>query len=372
MTETQESAAGNGRFPDPEKHLSGNGKAPDAETRKRKSAGRNFPQTARGREMWKFIGFRAGGPAPDAETRKRKSAGRRNPETEKRRTQLSAVGIRKRKSAGRRNPQVLRDPRVRREAGGLDTSAEEKKARATQSRRVLLKDTAGSHEEAGQVAKATRPEKVFRLSSQDLLTALDGQLRATAGFGLGAFRPAPSEEPVPYASHRARVLTLCTDEASSNIALVCWMQWQAKLRVCHFRDPFHREWRDCQDAIKRAGLWHCVLLSTVLYNLSHGPWDGSAWFQKLREGAAEYWAKAEAGDPLVEVLYEPLCADLQEEAAGTPEHKLQVLSQAVSSSLVRKKGEKVALRRWFSWVGASQAHDRLWHSRLLLPPLASP
>ena len=69
-----------------------------------------------------------------------------------------------------------------------------------------------------------------------------------------------------------------------------------------------------------------VLLSTVLYNLSHGPWDGSAWFRKLREGASEYWSKAEAGDPLLEVLYESLCLDFQEEAVGTPEHKLQVLN----------------------------------------------
>ena len=38
--------------------------------------------------------------------------------------------------------------------------------------------------------------------------------------------------------------------------------------------------------------------STVLCNLSHGPWDGSAWFRKLREGAGEYWSRAEAGDPL--------------------------------------------------------------------------
>ena len=31
---------------------------------------------------------------------------------------------------------------------------------------------------------------------------------------------------------------------------------------------------------------------------------------------------------------------------------------------MRKKGEKVALRRWFSWIGASRAHDKLWHARL--------
>ena len=59
---------------------------------------------------------------------------------------------------------------------------------------MLLKDPSDSHEcAAGQVAKATRPEKLLRLSALDLLTALDGQLRASAGFGLRAFRPAPSD-----------------------------------------------------------------------------------------------------------------------------------------------------------------------------------
>ena len=160
--------------------------------------------------------FPENGKTPDAKTRKRKNAGRSFLETEKRRTPFSAAGIRKRNSAGRRHPQVLRDLRVRREAGGLDTSAEKKKAWATQLRRVLPKDTKDSQEtEAGEVAKTTRPEKFFRPSAHDLLTALDSQLRATAGFGLGAFRPAPSEEAVPYACSRVGVLNLCTDEASS-------------------------------------------------------------------------------------------------------------------------------------------------------------
>ena len=70
---------------------------------------------------------------------------------------------------------------------------------------MLLKDTKDSQEtETGQVTKTTRPEKFFRPSAHDLLTALDSQLRATAGFGLGAFRPAPSEEAVPYVRQQSR------------------------------------------------------------------------------------------------------------------------------------------------------------------------
>ena len=82
----------------------------------------------------------------------------------------------------------------------------------------------------------------------------------------------------------------------------------------------------------------CCCRQCCTYNLSHGPWDGPAWFEKLREGAADYWSKAEAGDPLLEILYEPLRLDFQEEAVGTPDHKLQVLNQAVDSNVVRKKG----------------------------------
>jgi hypothetical protein len=40
------------------------------------------------------------------------------------------------------------------------------------------------------------------------------------------------------------------------------------------------------------------------------------------------------------------------------------LREIADSEAFRKKGEKTALRRWFSWMGASHFHDRVWHARL--------
>eukprot|EP00974_Lingulodinium_polyedra_P049075 4716786-Lingulodinium_polyedra.AAC.1 len=30
------------------------------------------------------------------------------------------------------------------------------------------------------------------------------------------------------------------------------------------------------------------------------------------------------------------------------------------------KGDKVVLRRWFSWIPVCERHDRTWHSKLLV------
>ena len=118
--------------------------------------------------------------------------------------------------------------------------------------------------------ESKRQKRIPRLSSLDLLCALDYQLRCVCGFGLAGFLKT-SEGGAPYSPHRDRVLTIASDEASSNIALVCWLQWHAQVRLVHTRDPFHRACNACQDAVKRAGLWWVVVLSTVLL-LQLGPW----------------------------------------------------------------------------------------------------
>eukprot|EP00974_Lingulodinium_polyedra_P101892 9868776-Lingulodinium_polyedra.AAC.1 len=58
-----------------------------------------------------------------------------------------------------------------------------------------------------------------------------------------------------------------------------------------------------------AGQWWAVLLSSVVYNMNFGPWEGTAWFRKLAEGAQSMWAKANATDALFGRLYEAICRD---------------------------------------------------------------
>ena len=90
------------------------------------------------------------------------------------------------------------------------------------------------------------------------------------------------------------------------------------------------------DAVRKAGLWSVVLLSIVIFNLSYGLWEGPAWWRKHQEGGEEFAAKAQAGDLLLEGLYEPICDDLGAEAFGDDARKEEILAFAANGPLQEK------------------------------------
>ena len=254
---------------------------------------------------------------------------------------------------------------------GAETTEAEKSAWANALRALVSRaqsQAPAPDETAGKGSRSApaKPRKIPRLSALDLLTALDTQLEYTLGRGVAQFvpqGPALDTQPERLGSP---VLILCSDEASSNLSLVHWLQWKKGVRLVHLRDPLHREWNDVTDAIRKAGLWSTVLLSSVVFNLAFGPWQGSAWWRKLQEGGAEYAAKAEVGDLLLDEFYEAICRDIGAEAYGDAAHKEEILQHATAGRLQQRKGERVTLSRWFSWMRAAQDHDALWHSRLLV------
>ena len=87
------------------------------------------------------------------------------------------------------------------------------------------------------------------------------------------------------------------------------------------RDPHHRNWNDAKNAISDAGLWFVVLLMRVVFNMPYGPWEGSAWFSKIKTMAEGMFDGMTSADPLFSALYEQICTDMHREATGTPEDK---------------------------------------------------
>ena len=96
------------------------------------------------------------------------------------------------------------------------------------------------------------------------------------GAGMSVFLPTPLPEVSAVPLARRPTLVMCYDEGSPNVALAQWLQYRARLRVICLRDPFLREWNDVTNALRAVGLWDTVLLSTVCFNLPHGPWNGQA------------------------------------------------------------------------------------------------
>eukprot|EP00974_Lingulodinium_polyedra_P088979 8626383-Lingulodinium_polyedra.AAC.1 len=149
---------------------------------------------------------------------------------------------------------------------------------------------------------------VPRATSHSMFRAVDHLLQMSLGQGLSSFGPlAP---PAPGLSlDSVPVLVLHTDEHSVNLAMVNWLSYHMRIPLLHCRDIFHREWNDAQDGIKSAGLWHVVALTSLVYNLNYGPWEGGSWFEKLRAGAQDLFATAQASDPLFNAFHRLLCWD---------------------------------------------------------------
>ena len=155
------------------------------------------------------------------------------------------------------------------------------------------------------------------------------------------------------------------DEGSIGFASPWYLQYHLDMRVVFARDPFHREWNDVRGALAASSLWWVILLTTNAFNLTYGPWEGAAWFEKLKLGAAEYCGLERATNPLFSAMYPSICRDKGVENRGTAGHKEQMLEAMGSSEAWSRKGPRVTLRRWFSWFAAFSFHDRVWHERLL-------
>jgi hypothetical protein len=140
-------------------------------------------------------------------------------------------------------------------------------------------------------------------------------------------------------------LVLHMDEGSIGFASPWYLQYHLDMRVVFARDPFHREWNDVRGALAASGLWWVILLTTNAFNLTYGPWEGAAWYEKLKLGAAEYCGLERATNPLFSAMYPSICRDKGVVNTGTAEHKEQVLEAMGSSEAWSRKGPRVTLRR---------------------------
>ena len=69
-------------------------------------------------------------------------------------------------------------------------------------------------------------------------------------------------------------------------------------------------------------------------------------------GATEYFSLEASSSQLFQALYPLICRDLGENPVGTSKHQAKILEAVANSKAFSKKGPRVVLKRWFSWVSA--------------------
>ena len=175
-----------------------------------------------------------------------------------------------------------------------------------------------------------------------------------------------SDPPMPDESTLPPSLILHLDEGSSAFAMVWFLVFFSKLRMCFIRDIFHREWNDCRDTLSDVKLWWVIICTTMAFNLPHGPWESTKFWGTLTGSAIAYCSRASWTSLLFNALYESICSDQGiKDPSGSPDHRKLIFDNLLVNDSFTKKGAKVMLRRWFSWFDAFAEADKTWHTRVL-------
>eukprot|EP00969_Alexandrium_andersonii_P183028 8087212-Alexandrium_andersonii.AAC.1 len=95
---------------------------------------------------------------------------------------------------------------------------------------------------------------------------------------------------------------------------------------------------------------------------------GCASFQKIREEAATYFQVASAEDPIFRAIASSIKKDqaLFSESASLDSAELDFENLCEASFLLRK-GSKVLMSRWASWLQSARDWLPQWHTRCLIP-----
>ena len=132
--------------------------------------------------------------------------------------------------------------------------------------------------------KIDKTPKWFRQGAFIEAKALDGLSRNRLIAGLehfcGGAGVGPGLAPPP-------TLVLHMDEASSNVSLLCWLQYKAGLWVMVYSGPSHRCWNDGKLSILLSSQYWVVLMCRLVYNFTHGYWGGHSCFEKLKTAGEE-------------------------------------------------------------------------------------
>lgn len=303
--------------------------------------------------------------------------------------------------------QVLRDWKKRLAAPGDPLSEKEMDSVATSLKKFMEGNTIENNKRPR--AQAQDKIKESRLSNALFVKALDHALQSGMNKNLKMFRPSNPVCPIKtnqkqyfidgnlegLEQEEGRVIRSCIEESDDTGVVgrrlelvadiprpslhVCldrgsigwtsalWMFLGQKIRGTFLPDPLHMAWGDVKNAVEDAGLGHVKLEAILLFSFASGPWKGAAFFQNVKDASLDFFhgLPGQKADELFSLMYDDICKDLGlccTAEYGTPEHMKYVREQASQCSVFQKKGEKVKLSRFFSFIRKAREFESCWWS----------
>ena len=138
-----------------------------------------------------------------------------------------------------------------------------------------------------------------------------------------------------------RTLVVSMDQASTGFAAIWFLNYHLGMRVIAIYDPYHREWNDTKLAISDENLWWVILMSTVVYNMPHGPWASCSFWSKMVDMAKVYAERGSWTGQLFSILYDKIAVDLSQVAIGSAAHKKIIFDTSLRMTCSKRKGRRL-------------------------------
>jgi hypothetical protein len=204
------------------------------------------------------------------------------------------------------------------------------------------------------------PKTLKRTKVYEWLVATNHMLHvATGAAWLRRKRPAAVS---PEEERCLPSVTLSIDQGSDGWSAAHYLRSEG-VTLLVLPDQSHRVWNDVKNALQESGVFPQILITIVLLNADHGPWQEARWFETLKEGVAEYLKVASPACPVFTSWYPCICEEMGEQAPA-PGHEREVFDSL--AEVFRKKTPKVGLARWFGYVDALEAFLPSWSRRLVV------
>ena len=179
--------------------------------------------------------------------------------------------------------------------------------------------------------KSTHKRQFHRTKSYEWIVATSHMLMIAMGKTWLFFKPAAGASPESWPC-----ATVTVDQGSDGWSAAWFLQMAMGVNMMLMFDWSHRTWNDVSLAISDCGLTYYCLLTIIILNCDHGPWNGHKWWHEVKAGGYEYTRQvAGDNDPLFEASLHQMCHDIDDGC------------EALSSEDAKNSCSKLC-RRWSS------------------------
>lgn len=137
-------------------------------------------------------------------------------------------------------------------------------------------------------------------------------------------------------------------------------------------DAFHRWHNDTKAALQETDHWSLVVLSSIVVNLAHGPWQNSLFLNQIASAGKRHTTNYDENEPLFQRFLAQMCADAGE-VYGDDDSQVRRFWDKLKAGeydFQTRIGEHVSATRWLSWMVVAPYLVAEWAARTLVLMIA--